>query len=86
MNEKVSRRSILALGAVAAAELCTQKLVAAETPFAFRELGGTGLELSDGGKPVFVYNYGMILARGAAEACGGPRISTPSMPRTAAPC
>jgi hypothetical protein len=68
MNEKVSRRSILALGAVAAAELCTQKLVAAETPFAFREVGGTGLELSDGGKPVFVYNYGMILARGAAES------------------
>ena len=37
-------------------------LVRAQTPFAFRETSPTGLELSENGKPVFVYNYGMILA------------------------
>ena len=41
----------------------------AESPFAFREVNdSTGLELSEMGKPVFVYNYGMILARGFPEA------------------
>lgn len=43
---------------------CTAPVVAAESPFAFREVNATGLELSDNGKPVFVYNFGMILASG----------------------
>jgi hypothetical protein len=43
-------------------------LAAAESPFAFREVNdSTGLELSENGKPVFIYNYGMILAPGAPE-------------------
>lgn len=37
-------------------------------PFAFREASSTGLELSDGGKPVFVYNFGMILGKGFPES------------------
>ena len=37
------------------------------SPFAFREVGTTGLELSENGKPVFVYNHGMILAPGFPE-------------------
>jgi hypothetical protein len=42
--------------------------MSAEEKFAFREVNdSTGLELTDAGKPVFVYNYGMILAPGAAE-------------------
>ena len=43
-------------------------LVGAPSQFAFREVGTTGLELSDSGKPVFVYNHGMILAPGFPEA------------------
>jgi hypothetical protein len=39
----------------------------AETAFRFQEIGSTGLELSEHGKPVFVYNFGMMLAPGAAE-------------------
>jgi hypothetical protein len=41
---------------------------AAPSPFAFREVNNsTGLELTENGKPVYVYNYGMILAPGAPE-------------------
>lgn len=40
----------------------------AQPPFAFREVGSTGLELSDGSKPVFVYNFGMILGKGFPES------------------
>ncbi|MGD0897764.1 MAG: DUF6807 family protein [Thermoguttaceae bacterium] len=36
--------------------------------FEFRQVSPTGLELSDGGKPVFVYNFGMILAPGFPES------------------
>ena len=40
----------------------------AGSPFSFRAVNNdTGLELSEDGKPVFVYNYGMILAPGAPE-------------------
>jgi hypothetical protein len=51
--------AVVATGGTAAA--------AAESPFCFRELGSTGLELTDGGKPVFVYNFGMLLPEGVAE-------------------
>jgi hypothetical protein len=34
------------------------------SPLAFREISPTGLELSENGKPVFVYNFGMVLAPG----------------------
>lgn len=33
--------------------------------FAFRELGGRSLELTEKGKPVFVYNYGLMRKEGA---------------------
>ncbi len=42
-------------------------MAGAPSPFAFRDIGTTGLELSDSGKPVFVYNYGMMLAPGFPE-------------------
>jgi hypothetical protein len=48
--------------------LATTAPADAPSPFAFREVGATGLELSDGSKPVFVYNYGMMLAPGFPEA------------------
>jgi hypothetical protein len=61
-------RSLVPLaGACLAASLL--QLAAADSPFAFREVNdSTGLELSENGKPVFVYNYGMILARGFPQA------------------
>jgi hypothetical protein len=37
-------------------------------PFAFREVNATGLQLSDAGKPVFVYNFGMMLGKNAPES------------------
>ena len=40
----------------------------AESPFVFREISPTALELTENGKPIFVYNFGMTLASGAPEA------------------
>jgi hypothetical protein len=41
---------------------------AAQSPFALREVNnGAGLELCENGKPVYVYNYGVILAPGYPE-------------------
>ena len=43
-------------------------LAATEPRFTFHEVNNsTGLELSDNGKPVFVYNYGMMLKPGSPE-------------------
>jgi len=39
----------------------------AQSPFAFRDLDGRSLELSENGRPVFVYNYGLILKPGNPE-------------------
>ena len=41
--------------------------VTVTSAFAFQEVGGTGMQLSRGGKPVFVYNYGMMLPAGVPE-------------------
>jgi hypothetical protein len=41
--------------------------VAAESPFAFRDIDGKSLELTERGRPVLVYNYGMQLKPGAPE-------------------
>ena len=38
--------------------------LSAHAQFAFREVGGAGLELTESGKPVYVYNYGGILKPG----------------------
>ncbi|MBI4873639.1 MAG: PmoA family protein [Acidobacteria bacterium] len=46
--------------------LCTASLPAAG-PFQFRDQGGKSLELTDGGRPVLVYNYGTLLAGGVKE-------------------
>ncbi len=37
---------------------------AAAGPFEFKEISPTGLELSDGGQPVYVYNFGMVSSKG----------------------
>jgi hypothetical protein len=69
MNIKISCRTLLALIAVTTGQrLAEQTAWPDETgPFRFREIGTTGLELSDAGRPVFVYNYGPMLAPGMPE-------------------
>ena len=47
--------------------LCLLLLFAANSPFEFRAAGPDSLELIDRGKPVFVYNYGMMLPSGVPE-------------------
>ena len=47
--------------------LCAAPAADASSPFAFRETSPTALELSDGGKPVFVYNFGMTVPPGFPE-------------------
>ena len=42
-------------------------VVGAQSPFAFREAGAGRLELTENGKPVFVYNHGMMLPSGVPE-------------------
>jgi hypothetical protein len=54
-----TRRSLLL--AMAAAP------VRAATPFRFREITPSSLEVSDGDGPVFVYNHGMMLKEGVPE-------------------
>ena len=56
-------------GLFAFASLMTHGIagVAAESPFSFRKLNSVSLELSESGKPVYVYNYGMILKDGLPE-------------------
>jgi hypothetical protein len=55
--------------ALVGATACSMlSLAVAEPAFEFREVNnGTGLELQENGKPVYVYNYGLILAPGSAE-------------------
>ena len=55
--------------ALVGATACSMlSLAVAEPAFEFREVNnGTGLELQENGKPVYVYNYGMILAPGSGE-------------------
>jgi hypothetical protein len=48
--------------------LCIGQVAGGAGPFAFREVSPTALELCDGGKPVFVYNFGMTLAQGFPES------------------
>ena len=47
--------------------LFAASLLPAQSPFQFRELGPASLELSENGKPVFVYNHGMKLPAGMPE-------------------
>ena len=46
----------------------SRAVTGADSSFAFCELSTASLELSENGKPVFVYNFGGILAAGAPEA------------------
>ncbi len=57
----------LVLGACIAQGL-TGTAPAATGPFTFKEISPTGLQLSDGGKPVYVYNFGMVSAKGQPES------------------
>ncbi len=59
--------SVLALTSIAAAGL-PFAAGAAEDAFSFREINSASLEISDLGRPVFVYNFGAILAPGFPEA------------------
>ncbi|MGO8749321.1 MAG: DUF6807 family protein [Thermoguttaceae bacterium] len=54
--------------AVAILLFCAASPAGGPSPFAFREISPTGLELSENGKPVYVYNFGMVLAVGFPEA------------------
>ena len=64
------RAPVFSSSTLAAFLLLASVLTSAEpiSDFAFREISPTGLELSDGGKPVFVYNFGMTLAKGFPES------------------
>jgi len=44
---------------------CLAGALCGQAPFAFREIDGRALELTEGGKPVFVYNYGLMRKEGA---------------------
>ncbi len=63
------RRKNPAMPVFLAILLTATTLAAAEpkSEFAFQEISPTALQLSDGGKPVFVYNFGMTLAKGFPE-------------------
>ena len=39
-----------------------------KSPFAFREINGVALELTENGQPVFDYNYGMVWKEGFPES------------------
>lgn len=52
----------LAVAALAANPL------SAQGPFQFRDVNPDSIELSESGKPVFVYNHGMVLGNGAPES------------------
>lgn len=47
--------------------LCLAASTRAESSFSFHETSDSALELSDHGKPVFVYNFGMVRAPDAPE-------------------
>src|SRR3954464_4951697 len=61
---------------------------AADAEFAFKETTPTAIELTDNGKPVYVYNFGMTLAKGFPEsmrrAAHVPPRSTPARTMTTA--
>lgn len=61
-------RPLLASVCLTATVAFLQPARAADDTFAFREITPASLELSEQGKPVFVYNFGGILAPGAPEA------------------
>lgn len=66
MKSLFSKALAPAVAVLAMASL--QPLRAAESTFAFKEVNdSTGLELTENGKPVYVYNYGMVLAPGVPE-------------------
>ena len=52
---------------VRAAAAPRRALLAVPGGFAFRDVTSTSLELTEGGRPVFVYNYGMMLKPGVPE-------------------
>jgi hypothetical protein len=66
MQSTSSLRQNLPLAALLLAAVPVAPAVAA-SGFAFREISPASLELSEGGKPVFVYNFGGILASNFPE-------------------
>ncbi len=65
VNTKPLRLLSFALSLTAA--LALGHATAADSPFAFKETTAASLALSERGRPVFVYNFGGILAEGAPE-------------------
>lgn len=59
--------SLSLLSAVAALLALSVRPAAADAEFAFKETSPTAIELTDNGKPVYVYNFGMTLAKGFPE-------------------
>ena len=47
--------------------LCLAATLWPQSPFAFREINATSLELAENGRPVFVYNFGMMRPPGVPE-------------------
>jgi hypothetical protein len=67
MHLNMSFRGVLPLAAVLLGA-ATSSQGAAEPGFAFHEISPASLELTENGKPVFVYNFGGILTNGAPES------------------
>ena len=69
MIVNLPRCTLLAIAVAAIVPMLLGDTVYADPPaLAFRDIGKTGLELSENGKPIFVYNYGMVLAPGFPES------------------
>jgi hypothetical protein len=66
MNSNTSLRRLPPLAAIFLTA-AIQAPAGAETKFAFREVSPASVELTENGKPVFVYNFGLILATNFPE-------------------
>jgi hypothetical protein len=67
MRFNMSLHRVLVLATFSLAATVSTR-AAADSKFAFREISLASLELTENGKPVFVYNFGPILANGARES------------------
>ncbi len=68
MENLFGARRLSLLLAASALAFCCRSAGGADSPFAFREISPASLQLTESGKPVFVYNFGGILASNAPEA------------------
>jgi hypothetical protein len=66
VQQRISLSRALPAAAILVAAMVSAR-GAAEPRFAFREITPASLELTENGKPVFVYNFGGVLAEGFPE-------------------